>query len=1533
MTKIKNTKKGMAKKTLSMSLVVAMLATSNVPVWAAEFSDGTDAAVTSEAEAPVVTDAATAEFSDDTAEAPVVEDTEAVDAQATIETSEKYFFDGVKLEDDATNFSWKGDKEASDLFKADSYILDTKGNNIYEADNVDLQYAVSFGGEWTTSQKLTFKSNYDADLNNANITISESDLKANAGKTLDILLIEKDSKGEYSKVVKTFSFGTIQKVSLSDVFSIEAYTDTDITYNGTELKVKPGLKVNNAYNSVSEVSGLTADDFDWNYSTTGDYVNAGSKITVVGTLKKDKAVDGYETTLTAPAYTIKKRTLAANDVVVKVTTPGKDFTYGTNEIDKSEVKVFLKDFSKTNAGKNVASAISLDEYVKKVTLESVAAGKTSSVNVEFDSALLKASKNFTETAPTGVNSSTNAETTAEDKDKTVDVVALSLKDCAITIKNPVAKQGDKETTSDAIARMEAAIAKNIVIKKGDKELDLGSANIKVTLANGEYKQAKTYSGVVTVAGDGKNVKGDVTLDLVVVDQAFGDGCNFEGNQKWNLLTKNPADVLKSPRTGLPYNNGKEVTIDAKDLGKFSPDGTNYTSSQKDFKITYSNNVNATTDDRTAASVAKLTVTAVAGDYAGCSQDFYFAINPSTVNPINDKDKTTVTTAVEKDATGIAINDANDNNAAGYADAIGLKVNGTSDTTKATTDKDVIISNATANDYTVKYSYVAENGISSGSADDTVGSNKVGNYIKAEITLKKNGNFSIAAADNNAKALGDSTSVSYKTVASSKDDNGKVLLYVKIADKSIDTLDISLKNSTFTFTGAVIKPEVVVKNGSKTLKADQYTVDVEDGINAGTAKITVKVNGYTGSKKLEATINPADINNVKFELKKDYAKTVIYNGESWKPTIAREADAANKITAITEDEAKADVKLTDTVISKMFDITYGKNVDAGKEAGTVTLTPKALYAKNFKGSSVTVHFEIKKAVLYGTKANTLKLKDTTGKVVRNEVHEKLVMADQKLAWTGKEVTFASAEVVDGSITGTKKEDGSETSKAPTTSEAAPATSAAPTTSEAPAATSEAPAPTTQSVKSLSDTPIVSEVPTTIAASATVVDATEDDYEIKYVNNVDKTTDDAKAYVCVVAKGNFAGEYSLVRWGRTVHLVETEAAEEYIKKYPTLDIEILLSNVIEDSAVAFDITGKTFGAKDVTVSNPSYAGGLVVKPIVTVKDPTTGATLVEGTDYELEFDTDKVDATTKPIFVEVVGKGQYKGSTINKTVDGKELTYVIEKKDLKDCYVNVDKKDGKLDLTVMNGSVVEKKENFDVKDNGDGTATVSVVDGGKNYTGSVSVKISDADAKVGTPLLTNVVVKGNTATPVLSGDVDGAVGYDYVIATEEDYKNGRVDISKNVLKTNTNFYYVQEGTYYAYCHAWKRDENGKKVFGEWSNIKKFEVTATTPSKPSIKSVKVKGHTVTVTFTASKNAKGYDVVLGEAVKKVNGENRPVEYGKLVVKNIEDGVYTATFYNVPDGKYYAGVHSYNKSSNDGKKVFSKWGYRKKAISVGKAK
>ncbi len=424
----------------------------------------------------------------------------------------------------------------------------------------------------------------------------------------------------------------------------------------------------------------------------------------------------------------------------------------------------------------------------------------------------------------------------------------------------------------------------------------------------------------------------------------------------------------------------------------------------------------------------------------------------------------------------------------------------------------------------------------------------------------------------------------------------------------------------------------------------------------------------------------------------------------------------------------------------------------------------------------------------------------------------------------------------------------------------------------------------------------------------------DYKLTYSDNVNAGLNTGK--VTLVGLGNYAG-------------VETES-----------DISTKLTK-------NFSINKTTIRATDIVAKDVAYIGGLPVTPDVTITNQYSGKALVEGTDYTVEI-KDGGTAVGQVKAVIKLSDAAKKNYTLVDSTNGEyNITFNVTAKSLADVAVDAiadqvaTGEQIKPAITVMNGSVklVEGKDYEvtygDNKEVGEGTVTIKALSSNKNYTGSQTVKfnIVKETPAVGQAMISEVRVSGNTVTPVLSGDVDGAVGYDYVIATEEDTQNGRVDISKNVLKTNTNFYYVQKGTYYAYCHAWTRDENGKKVFGAWSNIKKFTVDATTPSKPSIKSVKVKGHTVTVTFTASKDAKGYDVVLGEAVKKVNGENRPVEYGKLVVKNIEDGVYTATFRNVPDGKYYAGVHSYNKKSNDGKKVFSKWGYRKKAISVGKAK
>lgn len=102
---------------------------------------------------------------------------------------------------------------------------------------------------------------------------------------------------------------------------------------------------------------------------------------------------------------------------------------------------------------------------------------------------------------------------------------------------------------------------------------------------------------------------------------------------------------------------------------------------------------------------------------------------------------------------------------------------------------------------------------------------------------------------------------------------------------------------------------------------------------------------------------------------------------------------------------------------MFDITYGKNINAGEKAGSVTLTPKALYAKNFDGTSLTANFDILRAVLTGSSTSeVLSIKDTTGKkvAIEDDVYNGLNHAyvkyhDDNLDWTGDVAKFASVTV--------------------------------------------------------------------------------------------------------------------------------------------------------------------------------------------------------------------------------------------------------------------------------------------------------------------------------------------------------------------------------------------------------------------------------------------------------------------------------------------------------------------------------------------
>ena len=410
-------------------------------------------------------------------------------------------------------------------------------------------------------------------------------------------------------------------------------------------------------------------------------------------------------------------------------------------------------------------------------------------------------------------------------------------------------------------------------------------------------------------------------------------------------------------------------------------------------------------------------------------------------------------------------------------------------------------------------------------------------------------------------------------------------------------------------------------------------------------------------------------------------------------------------------------------------------------------------------------------------------------------------------------------------------------------------------------------------------------------------TTDDYEIVYKDNV-KGDANSKGHVLVIAKGNY----------KAANTYKTADKEE-------------IKNVALNTAFTINKVDLTQHS-DITVANGTYKSGFDVDPVVTVS--YKGKTLTEGVDYKLDYTgitQDRKNVTNgKTLKVKITGMGGYTGTTAVKA-------WGIDKFDFANATILVSGTDADPVIKVMNGSILVDAKEYDLTV-ADGKATVTATKDNKNYTGTQTVDIKHELEKPAAPMISSVKVVGNKATVILSGEAEGASGYDYVISTDRDcITNKNYDsISKNQVQTSTTFKYVQQGTYYAYCHAWKRDENGKKVFGEWSNAYPFSVTAITPDAPVITNVKVSGSTIKVTYKAAANATGYDVVLGTSSKKENGETRPYNYGAHKVLNLKEGTVTATFKNVPAGKWTVGMHAFNRTSEDGKKVFSPWSNLKTA-------
>ena len=1435
MTKIKNTKKGMAKKTLSMSLVVAMLATSNVPVWAAEFSDGTDVAVTSDAEASVAAETP----ADDTAdafsaeeEAPVVTD-ETADAATEVVEKGDLILDNVTVSKSQTfglnkKVAVTGTikyKDGNDVKVLDDYYFGwrVKGtNNAIFTDHIakdNTTDKMSFYPDFVGGASYT-KKNTAADTNDwFESAAKDVDWSQYAGKTLELYVYNNEADDNIKIDPTVIGETTIEKCPIEGTLKLNKdgkTTGQTLVYNGKDfyytndsndgsdnaiklftqgtdpvIAVKSGDNTPGAKDAVWD-SAAVLRYFD--VAATKTARNAGEKLTVTATAKKDSPYIG---TISAKELEVQKKLFDASDFDLSVA-EGLSYQYTGAAISVPTDKISFKEKADKLAGVDLSSAVK--------EAETIAKGPAGQVNVKvtFDTSKLPNFK-FTANETEATRSKTVfLSTWGEALNQNVEITKRDLSADATTAE---LKYGRVKTNSNIVDFLN-----NLKLKdKSGKELALTLTDDYNLYIENPDKSATT---TVNNATDSFTFSQTGTY-VVTISAKEGQNQTCVKSQKINVdVADNVIDRIETTNNYKPYYTGTEIKPSKSDLGKLKIYDVNGSTpeelqdNQYDI-VGYSNNVNASKyDENHKATTWGYVEIKIKGtsSHSGQTYKIPFEIQPLTVS----MESVTVPKTVTYNK--------------GYGEAKDYNVQLVV-TAKDKTGK--IVKGLSADDYTVKYEYIdnATGSATHPTPSSTEGTNELHDYIKATITVK-NPNF-----------VGEEgKTVEIPMTAKEK--------WSEIVEKAITSDMIKINPSSYVYTGGNITPTYTVLDGAIALydkaiydnKGEYEQVSITNNKEVGTGTVTVKgVTGkYSGTASANFTITPANTSDVKVTFT-DVSECQ-YTGRQVRPRTFKATLNGNDVT-------------------NQFEIvSYGENI-SGK--GTVVLKPVD-GNKNFTGSNITADFNIIKE----TVTADLKLYNKNGKDVTS---------DYKLNTT--DGTAKTTEVLKTSVNDNGYFDFDGTAKT-----------------------------------------FVSTALQNIKSSSKVSKATADDFEVKYIDNISGKKSDAThkgidcnvAYVYVVAKdgSGYTGT----------------------KQFTTAD-GTTIKGVVD--YVAFAIKNVKFDNQNVYVQNATYAGGLPVKPNVLVQ--IKGNTLVEGKDYTLKLEpvnanavdpsgVNFVNVTDGKVYkVTVTGINGYKGSH-------GEATWGIDKKDIKDCDVKVT--NGV--VTVMNGYIPVPTTEYTSKNNGDGTYTVTANSTSKNYTGSKTVKADGkaADEKPDAPMISSVKVVGNKATAILSGDSEGAAGYDYVISTDRDcITNKDYDsVNKNQVQTSTTFKYVQQGTYYAYCHAWKRDANGKKVFSDWSNAYPFVVSAITPDAPVITNVKVSGSTIKVTYKAAANATGYDVVLGTGSKKENGETRPYHYGNHKKLNLKEGTVTATFKKVPKGTWVVGMHAFNRTSEDGKKVFSPWSNLKKA-------
>ena len=168
----------------------------------------------------------------------------------------------------------------------------------------------------------------------------------------------------------------------------------------------------------------------------------------------------------------------------------------------------------------------------------------------------------------------------------------------------------------------------------------------------------------------------------------------------------------------------------------------------------------------------------------------------------------------------------------------------------------------------------------------------------------------------------------------------------IAEKFVNDPTIELTPSSFTYNGSPCVPSVVVKDGQRVIPTAEYTVEITNNINAGTANVVIKDN-IAGNYEV---IGSTTFNIAKAARTISFVSVPSTLDEEETAVIAATPSAGANDGSISYSSSDSEVLAVDG------------NVVTAVASGNATLTAAISEGQNYLGASVTHEVEVKNYAL-------------------------------------------------------------------------------------------------------------------------------------------------------------------------------------------------------------------------------------------------------------------------------------------------------------------------------------------------------------------------------------------------------------------------------------------------------------------------------------------------------------------------------------------------------------------------------------------